>query len=549
MQIVSNKYKEYLNNSLSISPKSKIVVDDKEYLGDVIKTSPKFSHSNSTFIGGFPAKTVSFDIYNFNNDLDFENKEIKVYKGIVINGIVEWVRQGIFIAQSKDITNNISTKIMSISKAQDKTQLFDSKYESTLNWENEQTHTGLEIVQEICTKLDVTLGTNDFSWANYNFKQPNFVEDITYREVVSRIAQIGGEIAFINNDGVLVIKNQTLTGDKIQRKRYKNLSKEKLHTVNTVILGKEGMNDDIKYPETITTDRVEFKINDNPFVDLYREEMISTVAEYIIGKSYNPFSLDDFVDGFIYELNDVVTIIDKNGEEFDAVILDYSSSSRIKSNIKADTPDKNNTDYKLAGSSKEEIRKVKLDVDHINKNITAMAETQGEHTSKIAKLEINDESIGQSVSSLETDINNNYTSNEELEQILQNQKNTITTEMTTQYQQDMDSFSFDIINKINQDGVTSLKNTMVTIDENGINTAKNNEDVVSLLDNQGVYVSDGKKQEDNSNVIMKVDRNGGYFKTLETKSTIKEQDLIQKEKIDDETYGECQGWYWIGSDI
>ena len=153
------------------------------------------------------------------------------------------------------------------------------------------------------------------------------------------------------------------------------------------------------------------------------------------------------------------------------------------------------------------------------------------------------------VNSISTDINNNYTSIEELEQILQNQKNTITTEMTTQYLQDMDSFSFDIINKINQDGVTSLKNTMVTIDENGINTAKNNEDVVSLLDNQGVYVSDGKKREDNSNVIMKVDRDGGYLKTLEVKSTIKEQDLIQKEKIDDETYGECQGWYWIGSDI
>ena len=246
MQIVSNKYKEYLNNSLSISPKSKIVVDDIEYLGDVIKTSPKFFHSNSTFIGGFPAKTVSFDIYNFNNDLDFENKEIKVYKGIVIDGIIEWVPQGIFIVQSKDITNNISTKIMSISKAQDRTQLFDLRYESTLNWENEQTHTGLEIVQEICTKLDVTLGTTNFSWANYNFKQPNFVEDITYREVVSRIAQIGGEIAFINNDGVLIIKNQTLTGDKIQRKRYKSLSKEKSYTINTVVLGKEGINDDIK---------------------------------------------------------------------------------------------------------------------------------------------------------------------------------------------------------------------------------------------------------------------------------------------------------------
>lgn len=202
------------------------------------------------------------------------------------------------------------------------------------------------------------------------------------------------------------------------------------------------------------------------------------------------------------------------------------------------------------------VTKIRNDVNELNNKMTNTTELVNEQGTKIGTLETKQsetsqtvDEVSSSVNKISTDINNNYTSNEELEQILQNQKNTITTEMTTQYQQDMDSFSFNIVNKINQDGVTSLKNTMVTIDETGINTAKNDEDVVSLLDNQGVYVSDGKRKEDNSNVIMKVDRNGGYFKTLETKSTIKEQDLIQKEKIDDETYGECQGWYWIGSDI
>ena len=371
MQNVSNEYKNLINANLSLSPKSKIIVDGVEYGGDVIKTSPKLSHSNTTFIGGFPAKTVSFDIYNLNNDLDFENKEIIVYKGVVINNNVEWVKQGVFIAQAKDISNNVSTKVMTLSNVQDRTQLLDTKYESALDWTDNQKHTGLEIVQEICTRKNITLENTDFAWANYQFKQPNFSEDITDREVISRLAEIGGEIALFNCEGNLVIKGQTPTGDTIQRQRYEKLSKEKIYTPNVLVLGKDGIDDDITHPENVT-DKVEFKILDNPFVDLYRQEMIEDVANHIIGKSYTPFELTGFVDGFIYELNDVLSVTDKNGNTFDAVILSYDTSSRIKSDVKAEAQGKTTTDYSLAGSSKSAVNAVKLQVDHINNIITAL---------------------------------------------------------------------------------------------------------------------------------------------------------------------------------
>lgn len=153
-----------------------------------------------------------------------------------------------------------------------------------------------------------------------------------------------------------------------------------------------------------------------------------------------------------------------------------------------------------------------------------------------------------SVSGISTNLNNNYTSNDELEQKLEEQKNIVTKEMTTQMNQTMSSFTFDILNEINQNGVTTLKNTMVTIDEDGVGVAKNDEDVVSLLDNKGVYVSDGKLKDDESNVVMKADRNGAFFKTSNTVGTIKEQDIIQKEKIVDDDFGFCQAAYWIGDD-
>ena len=381
MQVVSNEYKNLLNTSLSFTPKSKVVVDNVEYLGDVIKTSPIISHSSSSFIGGFPIKTCSFEIYDFNSNLDFEGKEVTVYKGIEVNNVIEWICLGIFIPQAKDITNNISAKTITIHNAQDKTQLFDTQYASSLSWENDTKHTGLEIVQEICSSLNIALESTSFGWANYEFSQPNFPNGITNREVISRLAEIGGEIALISPSGGLLLKGQYNTGDAITNKRYSKLTKEKEHIVNTLVLGKKGIDDDIVYPTTIEVERVEFRIEDNPFVDLYREEMIEEVSNHIIGLSYTPFSISDFIDGFIYELNDVISVTDKNGNTFDAVILDYVTTARIKSNIKAGNVGENITNYAIAGSMQDSINKVKLEVNHITGEITSL-------TTKVENIEV-----------------------------------------------------------------------------------------------------------------------------------------------------------------
>ena len=244
MQTVSNTYKEYLNSTLSLSPKSKIVVGDIEYLGNVIMATPKIAHSNLAFIGGFPSKTCSFELYNPNNDIDLVGKEIEVYRGLVINGEIEWVKQGVFIPQATNITNDITTKKYKVDNAQDKRQLLDVLYVSSLDWS--ATHTGLEIVNDALKDAGISL-EGSFNWASYSFNQPNFPSNASKTEVISRIAELGGEIAFINRDGNLSIKGQTPTGDTIETKRYSKLTKENEYMVNTLVLGKEGANDDIVY--------------------------------------------------------------------------------------------------------------------------------------------------------------------------------------------------------------------------------------------------------------------------------------------------------------
>ena len=160
--------------------------------------------------------------------------------------------------------------------------------------------------------------------------------------------------------------------------------------------------------------------------------------------------------------------------------------------------------------------------------------------------ELND--LQNQINDTDKDLNNNYTNNTELDQKLENQKQTITEEFSTRITQTKSEWQASVIEYINTNGVEKFVNTLVTIDIDGLKLSKSDEDIVSLLNNKGLYVSDGKLREDLANLLMKVDRTGAYLKLLEILGTIKEQGIIQKEKITDDEFGECQAWYWIGSD-
>ena len=155
MYAISDKYKTHINSSLSRTPKTKVVIEGVEYLDNVLMSTPKISHNNDTFIGGFPSKTCTFEIKDENGTLNLNNKWIEVYRGLSIDGVIEWIPMGIFKAiKDEDITTNKSSKIISF-KGYDKRQLLDVAYSSTLDWNS--SHTGLEIVLEVCSKSGLEL--------------------------------------------------------------------------------------------------------------------------------------------------------------------------------------------------------------------------------------------------------------------------------------------------------------------------------------------------------------------------------------------------------
>lgn len=501
---ISNELKNKLNTSTSIKIKNKIVVGTTEYDSSIIKTYPKLSHKNSSVFGGFPSKTCSFEIYNHNNNIDFENKEIKLYKGIEVSGSIEWILQGIFIPRAKDIETNITSKTISFSNVQDKTQLFDVSYKSDLSWDNNVTHTGLEIIQEICTKLSIDLSSNTFNLSSYSFKQPNFAENITCREVISRFAEIAGSIAFINREGKLEIKAPTNTSSTIERSRYLKLTKENEVSFNTLVLGKDGINDDIVYPETIATDRVEYKILDNPFVDLYREDMIEDISANIIGKSYIPFTLNNFVDGFCFDLNDVISVKDRNGNALNLTILNYETANRISANVSAETMGTMTTDYNLSGSRKNELWKVKLNVDHNNQSITALAKRTTDNETNISQLKITSENITSRVQTTEDNISDLENANETLSGRINDKVNKdelneiINTVKTTILEQTSESFTMWFEE-------TGLQGTLDTMQNELDDATENSNTLKEYIHFEGAEITLGRS-DSQTKLVIKNDR-------------------------------------------
>ena len=385
----------YLNalKGYSFSPRSKIVVEGVEYLGNVIKTFPKIKHQATSIMGCFPTKTLDFEIYNYNNDINFLNKEIEVYLGFFIDGETKWVKQGVFIPKEKNVETNISTKIINFKGVEDKTQFLNSKYISNLNWDEK--HTGLEIIQEICINLGLSLFSEDFPLANYEFKKPNFKENISYREVIAKLAEIGGAIAFFDNENKLKIKKPTETNYIVERKNFKEIKAETEKVINTIVLGKQNISDDIIYPETLAEERNEKKILDNPYVDLVRKEIIAEVSKYILNFKYQQVELNNFIDGYIFELNDVVKVKDRNGNLQNLTILDIERISRIHSNVKSLSKEQDKTNYSIAGSIKEDIKEVKFEVNHANQTITEV----------IKETENNKERINETLRTIDSTIN------------------------------------------------------------------------------------------------------------------------------------------------
>nr|DAZ17617.1 MAG TPA: tail protein [Caudoviricetes sp.] len=411
MYAASTSYKNYIASSRVRVPKSKIVVGNATYTGQqYLKTYPKISHSNSKMIGGFPAKSCEFEIYNLDGSIDLNGKEVSVYRGLEINGSVTWIPLGLFTAKDEDITNSKTARSISF-KGTDRAVLFDCAYGGSLTY---PTTLGA-FVKEICQRHGVALETATFPMSTFKLTEaPNMDASVTDRELISRAAELGGCIAQISRTGGLRISKPVSTGIQIGKARYKAVSKEpKFGVINSLVFGHDGYDDDITYPSIAPENLCQWRIDDNPFIDKTRESSIKTVAAQIFGMSIMPFQITDCIDDYIFDLNDTISVQDKDGTYFTATVLQIETTARIRSKLSAEAQTVRKTDYKMAGSVMQTLKKVQLQVDHQNLSIQTLVQDVSGLSGEVSTLKQTASSIQSKVTKIEGD----YVTSSTIEQL------------------------------------------------------------------------------------------------------------------------------------
>lgn len=393
------EYLSYIKDSTIRKPRSKIVVDGKTYTGlEHLVSFPKITHETEKMIGGFPAKTCEFEIYNLDGSLNLNGKEVQVYRGLDISDTkTVWVPMGLFYADGEDVTNN-STKRTIQFKGTDRTRLFDTPFENVYSNGIIPAETVVStVVEKICLKHGLSVDTaTKANIISYRFTEAvGTPESTTDRQTISWIAELSGCIPIISRDGQsLVFTRPTYKGTVTEagktypsgayadKSKYKTLSAEPLYgPVNAVSFGHADYDDSYVYQDDADVQANglhEWQINDNPLVENDRTGIAPKVFAKIKGMKLYPFNLTDFIDDYLFDINDGIQIKKKDGTHIMSYVLGVSTTSRIRSTFKAGTQDSSTADRNLAGSIKADLKSVKLSVDHVNNQIMALVKDSDE---------------------------------------------------------------------------------------------------------------------------------------------------------------------------
>lgn len=373
MYAVSDKYKEYTNASTVRHSHAKIIVNGVPYDGRQLKKYPSISFQGE-FIGSFPAKSCTFEIYNIGVDL--VGKEIDVYRGLEIGGSIEWVPLGKFTAAPDGVKTSNTGDYITYT-GYDRASRFDVEYEP-LNIEYPAT-IGV-FAQEMAFRRGLDFDTTPFPCCDILLQgPPNVPPNTSEREIIRQIAELGGSNAWVSRSGALCIGQPQQTAEKITKRKYTSLSSKEntFGAINTVVLGVAGYDDDIVHQdaEAVAHDGViEWRLENNMFGEVDRESFAEYIGDnYYLGQKYTPFEVSGFVDDWYLDIFDIVEVEDREGNLFQTVILSYSTTDRIKSTVSASVPGEMLTNYDIAGTSKKKLSYVALQVDHINNEIRSMA--------------------------------------------------------------------------------------------------------------------------------------------------------------------------------
>ena len=264
----------------------------------------------------------------------------------------------------------------------------------------------LKLVQRMCEVCGVELFSADFYNADLDVTEDFFtVQELTYRDVLEKIAQATLTTAFIEENKLNLYKVNDNAIEKIDKSYLTDLTiKENFGPVNALVLGRGDVEDNVeeKDQDSIKQNgRCEIRFDENEFIEFQREKVIEGMFEQIKGLEYYSFEASDV--GIMW-LNPCACI--ELGDREDNLYKSYylkaniTINTGITSDIEAEIPETTETEYKVTTKEEKKTLKVERLAKKNEGLIQDLIQETTEHEEKLTKHEQTMDSITDKVSNM-----------------------------------------------------------------------------------------------------------------------------------------------------
>ncbi len=387
---------------VSIKFRNGDVIETADFMNHGIEIQNDTSSSGSFDLGAAIIGKLTLTLNNFDgqfSDYDFTDCVIWPYVGLVINNSVEWIPMGVFVEDNANVSDFTVTV-----EALDRLSLLDKPYsDSMLTYPA----TLMQIFKGICNDCGVQYATTVFPNSKYIVPERPNDEALTYREMLSYVAQLAGRFAHTDREGRIALNwygdtsgevedeieydggnfTDYSSGDNLDgggfwtdisnadggtfgsKGEYKIPALQSLSaetdtititgitlTAQVVAEGEEeSEGETVKYISG--AEGYTFDLTENPLIQHDVQSVLDNIAAEVVGMTFRPYSAAMYPNPAL-DAGDAVVLIDRKGNEYSSVITSMSYTYNGGQNIsaEAETPsDKQSTRYDAVAKLRSDV--------------------------------------------------------------------------------------------------------------------------------------------------------------------------------------------------
>lgn len=236
-------------------------------------------------------------------------------------------------------------------------------------------------LRAICDTVGVELATPTFPNSDIVLdRQPYLPDGASYRDAVREIAGSAGCFAQIIDDKLHIkwFDNTTTTASDW----FELTQGEQVPAVNTVVLGRGDLEDNIVYPSPVPENPYELRIDDNQILLDHEQDAIVPIYNNVVGFDYRIFKLR-FIGLRNLRAGQKITYIDIDGDTVTTPVMsntikflggDYTDPNAFESEVESVQLKETNTTYKYAGTITKTVRRTEAHVNKIDGDIQLITE-------------------------------------------------------------------------------------------------------------------------------------------------------------------------------